>query len=56
MMECKIIEELFKFLISILQHIFLAFLLYYHLVIFDMLLSIDFMEAKKLKVPFINNV
>ena len=56
MMECKIMEELFEFLIPILQHIFLAFLLYYHLAIFNMLLSIDFMEEEKPKVAFINIV
>ena len=56
MMECKTIEKLSKFLTSILQHIFLASLSCYLLVIFDTMLSIDFVEEEKLKAAFIDNV
>ena len=56
MMEYKTIEELFKFLTPILQHIFLASLPCYLLVIFDTMLSIDFVEEEELKAAFIDNI
>ena len=49
-------EELFKFLIPIFQHIFLVSLLCYLLVIFDTMLSIDFVEKEELKAAFIDNI
>jgi len=55
-MKYKITEELFEFLISILQYIFLASLSCYLLVIFDTILSIDFVEEEELKAAFIDNV
>jgi len=56
MMKYKITEELFEFLISILQYIFLVSLSCYLLVIFDTILSIDFVEEEELKAAFIDNV
>ena len=49
-------EKLSKFLISILQYIFLVSFPCYLLVIFDTMLSIDFVEEEKLKAVFIDNV
>jgi len=56
MIEYKIMEELFEFLTSILQYIFLVSLPCYLLVIFDTILSIDFVEEEELKAAFIGNV
>ena len=56
MIECKTMEKLFEFLTSILQHIFLASLSCYLLVIFNTMLSIDFVKKEELKAAFIDNI
>ena len=56
MIEYKTMEKLFKFLTPILQYIFLASLSCYLLVIFNTMLSIDFVEEEELKATFIDNV
>ena len=56
MIEYKTIEELFKFLTSILQYIFLVSLFCYLLVIFDTIVSIDFVEEEELEAAFIDNI